>query len=147
MPRARFDQLSAEVVAAFPRPIPPGEFEQLRSIRGGDHVALHRAMLDTTIAALRADGVNVWIVEGPLNPLADQLVDPNARRAFRDYATRLAESDGVFFLALADLPALGVDEFVDLTHLNPRGAKRFSRAVLARMGHAVAAVPKTTAGP
>ena len=125
-----FQTASDEIRTLFPGPIPTGPFNQIRTIVGGEHVAIQKALVRATVDALVAKEIRVLIVEAPIHPAGDRLFDVAHRDDFRSFAQRLANLDRVEFLSLDAMPAFTMNEFGDLTHLNKTGGARLTRTIV-----------------
>lgn len=144
--RARFERPSDELpdvpdIAAIHRDIlrtsrnvRPHTMRLVSRIRVGDHSRLQAQLVEQTVSALRAAGVEVLLVEGPLNPACYPLYDREATRAeFVTLAQRLVAEQGAHFLSLDESGPFPASWFSDLLHLRETGARRLSLATLRRI--------------
>lgn len=103
---------------------------QLRSLVRGDHVALQRELFRRSIERLRDAGCRVILVEPPLFPPATILYDPTLRDDFVAFARSLEEESGVTLILREAQPEYATDDFLDLTHVNRRGAAKLTRVIV-----------------
>lgn len=112
---ARFVDLSIDFVA---------------EITPGRHVALQQGLLARSVEMLRAHGIEVLVVEGPLHPRAATLYDAGLRRDFLAFMARLQREQGVRFTPLEELPAFAPGDFKDLLHTHGPGTRKLTGAVV-----------------
>ena len=87
-------------------------------------------LLRRAVQRLRVAGAEVIIVEAPLSPLAAKYYDPTIRDDFVAFAHGLERESGVRFVPL-DLSATYPEEdFKDLMHLKPAGARELTAVIL-----------------
>jgi len=73
------------------------------------------------------------LVEAPIHPLFALLVAADKLRAFRDTMRELAVAADATFVPATEMPALEVEEFEDQAHLNARGQRLVTDALVARL--------------
>jgi hypothetical protein len=100
-------------------------------ITHGPHVAVEMGLLRRAVEVLRAGGVAVAIVEGPLHPAAADLYDRRLRGEFLAFARSLAREPGVVFRPLEESEPYYESDFADLVHLGPEGVPKLTRAMVA----------------
>ena len=106
------------------------QVKQLRSMRNGRHAQIKMDMMDRCIELLLAEGIEVVIVEGSIHPESLALFDAaEGRKVFTAWAERAAALPGVHFLPHEQFGEFEPLDFRDLTHLNKRGASKFTLAV------------------
>ncbi len=106
------------------------QVQQLRSMRDGRHAQIKRDMMDRCIELLLAEGIEVVIVEGSVHPDSLALFDAaEGRKSFTAWANSAAELPGVHFLPIEQFGEFEPLDFRDLTHLNKRGATKFTLAL------------------
>lgn len=137
LPPERFRAIRDDIVARFPRSIPRAEFNQLRVLGRGEHVAVQMGLLEASFRSWRESGIEVVIVEGPLNPLAAALYDPSLRGEFVEFALRMERELGVRFVPLDAADPYTVDDFKDLTHVGRSGWIRLSRSIASALREAI----------
>ncbi|MBW1686381.1 MAG: hypothetical protein JRS35_15105 [Deltaproteobacteria bacterium] len=150
-PRA-FPRIFGEIVlqGAEPTPVSPAERERIiesfgpeadrrfvdlsidfvAEITPGKHAELKRAFITRTVELLRAAGVEVIVVEGPLHPDAAELYDVRLREGFLAFMQRLTHEHGVRFTPLEELPHFEAKDFKDLLHVAPSGTLKLTSAIL-----------------
>jgi hypothetical protein len=99
-------------------------------ITAGPHAELKRAFITRTVELLRADGVEVIVIEGPLHPRAAELYDVRLRDDFLVFMQRLTREHGVRFTRLEALPPFEARDFEDLLHVAPSGTLKLTGAIL-----------------
>jgi hypothetical protein len=99
-------------------------------ITAGPHAELQRSFMQRTAALLRARGVEVLVVEGPLHPRARQLYDAGLRRDFLAFMERLERELGVHFTPLEELPPFPAGDFKDLLHTRGSGSAKLTDAIV-----------------
>ncbi len=99
-------------------------------ITPGEHAELKRAFITRTVELLRAAGVEVIVVEGPLHPDAAELYDVRLREDFLAFMQRLTHEHGVRFTPLEELPHFEAKDFKDLLHVAPSGTLKLTGAIL-----------------
>jgi len=102
-------------------------------ITAGEHAKLKRAFIERTVELLRAAGVEVIVVEGPLHPLAAELYDVHLREDFLAFMQRLSREYGLRFTPLEDLPQFEPKDFKDLLHVRANGTLKLTRAILSAL--------------
>lgn len=106
------------------------QVQQLRSMRDGRHAQIKMDMMDRCIELLLAEGIEVVIVEGSVHPESLALFDAaEGRKSFTAWANRAASQPGVHFLPHEQFGEFEPLDFRDLTHLNKRGATKFTLAL------------------
>ena len=104
------------------------------AIQKGPHAETQKALIDETIAILRAAGSDVLILEGPLNPLTHLLYDKEGtREEFLAFVEEMKRKHGVHFQSLDETGPFPDDDFTDLLHLRGPAARRLSEDVLDRV--------------
>jgi hypothetical protein len=106
------------------------QFAWFSETRRGEHARVQMALVRRTVERLRGAGVEVFIVECPLHPLAAEIEEPGSREEFSALATALAAETGAHFLPLEAMPPYLSTDFNDLLHLGPTGADRLTNAVV-----------------
>ena len=99
-------------------------------ITPGEHAELNRAFITRTVELLRAAGVEVIVVEGPLHPLAAELYDVRLREDFLAFMQRLTRDHGVRFTPLEEQPRFEAKDFKDLLHVRASGTAKITGAIL-----------------
>ena len=97
----------------------------------GPHVAVQEQLIRRTVEVLRAAGVRVAIVEGPLHPAAVDLRDPGLRGEFLAFARSLQAEYGIAFLPLEAIEPYAESDFADLVHVGPEGVPKLTRSLVA----------------
>ena len=150
-PRA-FPRIFGEIVLRGAEPTPVSQAERERIIESfgpkaderfvdlsidfvaeitpGEHAELKRAFITRTVELLRAAGVEVIVVEGPLHPLAAELYDVRLREDFLAFMQRLTREHGVRFTPLEALPRFEAKDFKDLLHVRASGTLKITGAIL-----------------
>ncbi len=100
-------------------------------ISRGPHVAVQEALIRRAVEVLRAAGVRVAIVEGPLHPAAVDLYDPALRKEFLAFMHSLQSDPGVAFLPLEALEPYAESDFADLVHVGAEGVPKLTRSLIA----------------
>jgi hypothetical protein len=99
-------------------------------ITPGEHAELKRAFITRTVELLRAEGVEVIVVEGPLHPAAAGLYDIGLREDFLAFMQRLTREHGLRFTPLEELPHFEARDFKDLLHVRASGTIKLTSAIL-----------------
>jgi hypothetical protein len=107
-------------------------------ITPGQHAELKRAFITRTVELLRAAGVEVIVVEGPLHPGAAELYDVGLRKGFLAFMHRLTREHGVRFTPLEELPHFEAKDFKDLLHVGPSGTIKLTGAILRNLAPVLA---------
>ncbi len=118
----RFPHLTARAVRLV--------FQQIHRITRGPHFEIKAGLLRRAIKRLSEAGVKVVIAEAPVHPLAEEIYDPTIRMEFLTLASSLEKQFGTRFIPLESSGPFEPEEFKDLTHLNHRGARKLTRAIL-----------------
>jgi len=106
---------------------------QVRSVRPGAHADLKFGIMDRNLELLRAEGIEVVLIEGVVHPATYALYDEErCRGIFLDWARRAADADpGVHFAPRDELGGLlPADHFRDITHVNKLGARRLTQRIM-----------------
>jgi hypothetical protein len=151
-PQRAFPRIFGEIVlrGAEPTPVSPEERERIiegfgpeadrrfvdlsidfvAEITPGEHAELKRAFITRTVELLRAAGVEVIVVEGPLHPGAAELYDVGLREDFLAFMQRLTREHGVRFTRLEALPRFEAKDFKDLLHVRASGTLKLTSAIV-----------------
>ena len=97
----------------------------------GPHVAVQEALIRRAIEVLRAGGVRVAIVEGPLHPAAVDLYESDLRGEFLAFVHSLQVEFGVGFVPLEAFEPFAESDFADLVHVGPEGIRKLTRRLIA----------------
>ncbi len=89
--------------------------------------ARERAALIYLVKELEEAGIDVFIVQMPLNPLLLEQLPEDYLESYHAYLETLAERYGAVLLKFETSHPAG--DFTDLTHLNSRGRPAFSRSI------------------
>ena len=100
-------------------------------ISRGPHVAVQEALIRRAVEVLRAAGVRVAIVEGPLHPASADLHESELRGEFLAFARSLQDDLGIAFLPLDALEPYAESDFADLVHVGPEGIPKLTRSLVA----------------
>ncbi len=119
----------AEIYPELPLNKRASGLTQCNSITRGPHATAQLQLIRDTVDEIVGAGSRVLLVEGPLAPVSYRLYDTTIREEFLETARALAARDGVDFLPLEEAGDYPQELFVDLTHLQRDGAKRYSTAV------------------
>jgi hypothetical protein len=111
----------------------PRQFGWFSETRRGEHARVQMILVRRAVERLRDAGVEVFIVECPLHPLATQIEEPGTREEFVVLASQLASETGAHFLPLEAMEPYASEDFNDLLHLGPGGAERLTAAVLSTL--------------
>ena len=85
---------------------------------------MQEQLIRRAVEVLRAAGVRVAIVEGPLHPAAVDLRDPELRGEFLAFARSLQDQLGIAFLPLEAIEPYAESDFADLVHVGPEGVPK-----------------------
>lgn len=102
-------------------------------IERGDHARVVMGIIRRAVEQLRSAGVAVVILEIPLHPAGLSVRGAGTRDEFIRFATSLTRDDGVRFIPLESMESFVPDDFRDLLHLNPTGATKLTRALVAAL--------------
>ena len=122
-----------ELEERFPGRLPIRQrpyFKLVRTLSRGEHVKLAKALIRNTIEHLHNAGVPIAIIELPIYPIGRKLYDPELRTEFLHFALELVDSFGVRFVPLEAQAEFNDGDFTDMTHVNPKGAKKIVTTVL-----------------
>ncbi|GJM23206.1 MAG: hypothetical protein DHS20C15_31210 [Planctomycetota bacterium] len=114
--------------------------EQVRAATLGPHAEIQMQLVESMVREQLAVGAQVLLVEGPLNPLADELRDSATIEEFRAFARELEALPGVELLWLHESGPFPAEFFGDITHLNPAGAQQLCEHVRARLARMLSRV-------
>jgi len=126
-------ELVERVLAEFPerrRRAASYQIWMIAEMGAGPHVRVQQQLIRSTVARLRAAGVQVVVAEGPLHPDAALLYDTRLRDDFLAFADALRAEFGIRLLQVEAFGGLSATDFGDMLHLNARGARRFTRVVV-----------------
>ena len=133
LPGREYRDILARLRKRFPGRMPVKErpyFHLVRSVTKGDHAVLQQGLLSASVEDLVAAGIPVVIVELPIYPLSVRLYDPEIRVEFHRWVDEMRELYGVRFVPLEQQPDYEDPDFVDMTHLNRRGAAKLTRVIV-----------------
>lgn len=103
------------------------QFQQLRSVRPGRHAEFNMGVMERCFELLRAQGIEVLVVEGVNNPRTYALYDYERCRAeYIAYMERMQERHGVHWLRREELGTFEEIDFRDLTHAGKLGARKYT---------------------
>ena len=110
-----------------------GSFDQVLTIKRGDHSRINQELLHRTAQRLSEAGVEVILVEAPNHPEAAEFYDTTIRTEFLNFADRLEQELGARFVPVEASGPYRSEDFTDLTHLNGKteGTAKLTRAVIA----------------
>jgi hypothetical protein len=108
----------------------PLQLAWFKEVRDGPQVTAQMAWLERSIDDLVAAGVRVVIAECPVHGIGKRVSQPGTEEAFRAFAAEQARRKGVFGLPLDDAVPYTMADYLDLFHLNERGAARFTREIV-----------------
>lgn len=74
--------------------------------------------------------VHLVVVEASIHPLFRMLLRPQRLKAFRETVTAIAAEQPMVFLDASHMPVLEDADFKDHSHLNARGRRRFTEALM-----------------
>lgn len=107
------------------------QYDQIRSLRNGEHAAIKMAMLEEVFAQVRAAGAEVLVLYGLIQPLAEPLYDRAAgQQVFDAWIERVAADPGIHYLPFEAVGEFGPNDFRDLTHVNKQGALKYTVAIM-----------------
>ena len=92
----------------------------------GTYTGAQEAALDASIAAERAAGNAVVLVDFPTRPGYETTLPPSATRHYDDFRARLEARRDVTLVRERDLPPLFLADFLDFTHLAASGRQKVS---------------------
>jgi hypothetical protein len=107
--------------------------------RPGTFTGAQEAALETVIARETAAGNRVVIVDFPTRPGYETTLPPETVRHYEAFRERLAARADITLVRREHLPPLGLDDFLDFTHLSSEGREVVSKR-LAEIVRAIAGV-------
>ncbi len=115
----------------------PLQLAWFKEVRDGPQVAVQTALLARAIDDLVSAGVRVVIAECPVHAIGRRVSQVGSEAGFRAFAAEQARREGVFSLPLDNAVPYTMADYVDLFHLNERGAQRFTREIVALLASEV----------
>jgi hypothetical protein len=98
--------------------------------------------LEGAVRSAQRARVPLLLVELPLHPLLGELLPPGTIARFRRYLRHVASRDNVSFVTLGDLGvSFEANDFLDSSHMNGRGAEKYTTAIAPHVAKAFQATP------
>jgi hypothetical protein len=137
--------LRRDITASFPPGVDPRfadlSVDFVSEITPGSHADLQRFFIERTALLLRAAGVEVVIVEGPLHPRAGEIYDTGLRGDFLAFMQHLERTQGVRFTPLEAMPPFLAGDFKDLLHTRGSGTLKLTTGITDSVRHALGSSP------
>lgn len=123
--------------------MPPAYFERNigkvnPDVKLGRFTPAQEEALERFIAGETARGNRVVVVDFPTRPGYETTLTPETAAHYQGLMDRLRRRNDIVFLSSADLPPLGVEDFLEFTHLAESGRQRVSE----RLAELVAGMEK-----
>jgi hypothetical protein len=99
-------------------------------ITPGEHAKLQMAFITRSVERLRAAGVEVILMEGPMHPAAAEVYDTRLRGEFLAFVERLEREQGIHFTPLEAMPRFVAADFKDLFHTRGSGTRKLTNAAV-----------------
>lgn len=93
------------------------------------YTALSKSLFTLFAKHVIAQGVKLIVVTGPVHPLIKMCYKREIDADYEHFLSGQAHNLGFVYLPESQLPSFKEEEFVDFTHLNASGRKRFSRFI------------------
>ncbi len=99
------------------------------------------AALDRVVETARKAGVPIVLAVLPLSDILVAGYPPGTRERFDRHVEQVSQAEGVLLLRASDVE-LGLDDFLEQSHLNLRGARRYTQSLIPRLRELLGEVRK-----
>lgn len=94
--------------------------------RRGRYTPLQQEFFKLFARSVVERGIPLIVMDSPSHPLLKKLYDTRLDTEYDGFLREQAEAIGYTYLSRQDLPEFGAGDFVDFTHLNEAGRKKFN---------------------